>query len=102
MKTRVPVFFVLAATASASLGCGGTLYTVEINDASNKVAQAKAIGAEKLATYEYYYANEHLEAAMSEAAEGDYSDAIAFAEEAERHADKAIQLSREARRGAAR
>jgi len=77
-------------------GCGGTLYTVHINDAANKVAQAKELGAEKLAAYEYYYASEHLTQAMSEAAEGDYSDAIDFADAAEQYADKAIKLSREA------
>jgi hypothetical protein len=39
---------------------------------------------------------------MSEAAEGDYSDAIDFADAAREYADKAIQLSREARGGADR
>jgi hypothetical protein len=104
MKTLAPVFLVVAvaAVATAQAGCGGTLYTVHINDASSKVAQAKELGAEKFAAYEYYYANEHLTEAMSEAAQGDYSDALDFADEAERYASKAIQLSKEARGGAAR
>ena len=83
-------------------GCGGTLYAVQVNAAASKVEQAKELGAEKLATYEYYYAREHLTKAMSDAAEGDYSDAIDFAELAEEFADKAIKLSREAHRGAGR
>jgi hypothetical protein len=39
---------------------------------------------------------------MSEASEGDYSDAVQFAEVAEEYANKAIQLSKEAHRGAGR
>jgi hypothetical protein len=83
-------------------GCGGALYAIEVNSAASKVAQAKELGAEKLAPYEYYYANEHLTKAMSEASEGDYSDAKEFADVAEEYADKAIKLSKEAHRGAGR
>jgi hypothetical protein len=102
MKTRAPGFLAAAivAAAMAPTGCGGTLYLTHVNGAANKVAQAKEMGAEKLAAYEYYYASEHLTKAMSEASEGDYSDAIEFADTAEQYADKAIKLSREARGGA--
>jgi hypothetical protein len=104
MKAR---FGGLAAVATLtvaipSLGCGGALYSVQMNGIASKVAQAKELGAEKLAPYEYHYANEHLQKAMSEASEGDYSDAIEFAEVAEEFANKAIQLSKEAHRGAGR
>jgi hypothetical protein len=104
MRTALPgiVAFVAAAAATSSAGCGASLYAVRVNEAGSKVAQAKQVGAETLAPYEYYYASEHLTKAMSEAAEGDYSDAIEFASEAEQYADKAIQLSREAHVGAAR
>ena len=93
---------VLVAAAVVPAGCGGALYAIQVNGASSKVAQAKELGAEKLAPYEYYYANEHLTKAMSEAAEGDYSDAKEFADVAEEYADKAIKLSKEAHRGAGR
>lgn len=104
MRTPRPgiVAVVAVAAATSSAGCGASLYAVHVNDAASKVAQAKQVGAERLATYEYYYANEHLTKAMSEAAEGDYSDAIEFASVAEQYADKAIQLSREAHVGAGR
>jgi hypothetical protein len=92
----------LAAATLSSVSCGGTLYVAQINDASSKLAQAKEVGAESLAPYEYYYASSHLTQAMSEAAEGDYSDAIEFAEVAQQYADKAIKISREARGGAGR
>jgi uncharacterized protein DUF4398 len=90
------------AVAISLLGCGGSLYSVQINGVASKVAEAKELGAEKLAPYEYYYAKEHLQKAMSEASEGDYSDAIEFADVAEEYANKAIQLSKEAHRGAGR
>jgi hypothetical protein len=83
-------------------GCGGTLYAFRVSAASSKLEEAKELGAEKLAPYEYYYAYEHLEKARSEAAEADYSDAINFAEIAEEHAEKAARLAREAHRGAGR
>ena len=104
MKARVAGLAAVAnlALAISSTGCGGALYSVQINGVSSKVAEAKELGAEKLAPYEYYYANEHLQKAMSEASEGDYSDAIQFAEVAEEYANKAIQLSKEAHRGAGR
>jgi hypothetical protein len=104
MKARVKGLFALAAlgAAIAMTGCGGTLYAISANSAASKVEQAKALDAEKLAPYEYYYAREHLTKAMSEAAEGDYGDAIDLADTAEEYADKAIKLSREAHRGAGR
>ena len=90
------------AVAVSSPGCGGVLYSVQINGVAGKVAEAKELGAEKLAPYEYYYASEHLQKAMSEASEGDYSDALNFATAAEEYANKAIHLSKEAHRGAGR
>jgi hypothetical protein len=91
-----------AFTGLATAGCGNTLYVFRVNAASNKIEEAKELGAEKLAPYEYYFASEHLNKARTEAAEADYSDAINFAEIAEEHAEKAIRLSRDAHRGAGR
>jgi hypothetical protein len=82
--------------------CGNTVYAIQANSASNALAEARELGAEKLAPYEYYYAKEHMEKAQQEAAEADYSDAINLAEAAEEFANKAIRLSREAQRGAGR
>src|SRR5690349_24250630 len=96
------VAVVLAVAAMSAAGCGGTLYAIQVNSAASRVAEAKELGAEKLAPYEYYYASEHLTKAMSEASEGDYSDAIQYADVAEEYAKKAIELSKEAHRGAGR
>ena len=91
-------FFALALAT----GCGNTIYAIQANSASNALEEARELGAEKLAPYEYYYSKEHLEKAQEEAAEADYSDAINFAEESEEYANKAIKLTKEAQRGAGR
>jgi hypothetical protein len=80
------------------VGCGGVHYAVAVNSAASRVEEAKAVGAEQLAPYEYYYAKEHLEQAQVEAAEASYSDAANLAEAAEEYARKAIELAQSARR----
>lgn len=99
---RVGVPFAMLLLGVVTSGCGNTVYAIQANSASNALAEARELGAEKLAPYEYYYAKEHMEKAQEEAAEADYSDAINIAEEAEEYANKAIRLSREAQRGAGR
>jgi len=81
-------------------GCGSTLYSIQATSASGKLEQARELGAEQSAPYEYFYAKEHLQKAQSEAAEADYSDAVNLAEASEKYAEKAISLAREARSGA--
>ncbi|HZU84194.1 MAG TPA: DUF4398 domain-containing protein [Polyangiaceae bacterium] len=73
-------------------------YSVVVSGASARVEEARAVGAEQLAPYEYYYAREHLEQAQIEAAEASYSDATRLAQEAEVYASKAIELAEIARR----
>jgi hypothetical protein len=91
-----------ALVALGAVGCGNTLYAVQANAASSKLEEARELGAEKYAAYEYFFAKEHLEKAETEASEADYSDAINLAETSEEYADKAIQLARDAHRGAGR
>src|SRR5580704_15736686 len=87
-----------AALAAALGGCGGVQYTVEVNSAASRVEEARALGADQLAPYEYYFAKEHLQQAQIEAAEASYSDAVNLAEEAEDHANSAIELTQKALR----
>jgi hypothetical protein len=90
---------VLVAIGAVLLtGCGGAHYLLSANAASSRVEEARAVGAEQLAPYEYYYAKEHLEQAQVEAAEASYSDAANLADEAEQYAAKAIELAQSARR----
>jgi len=83
-------------------GCGNAIYAVQVNAASAKLEEARELGAEQYAAYEYWYAVEHIEKAQTEASEADYGDAIDLAEIGEDYADKAIQLARDAHRGAGR
>jgi hypothetical protein len=95
---RVLIVAFCAALSCALAGCGGIHYAIAINAAASRVEEAKALGADQLAPYEYYFATEHLQQAQIEAAEASYSDAANLAEEAEEHANTAIQLSQKAKR----
>jgi hypothetical protein len=99
---RLSLMALTAALALASSGCVGTVYAFKAASASSKLEQAKTLGAEELAEYEYYFAKEHMEKASEEAAQAEYGDAIEFADVAGEYADKAIELSRGAHRGAGR
>jgi hypothetical protein len=79
-------------------GCGGVHYAIAVNSAASRVEEAKAVGAEQLAPYEYYYAREHLQQAQIYASQASYSDAANLADEAEEYAAKAIELAQSARR----
>jgi len=97
------VFLAGVAALPIALGaCGNTLYAVQVNAASSKLEEAHELGAEEYAPYEYWFALEHIDKAQVEASEGDYSDAVQLAEIGEQYAEKAIQLARDAHRGAGR
>lgn len=88
--------------ALASSGCVGTIYAVKANGAASSLEQARTLGADRYAQFEYYYAQAYLDKAMEEASQAEYGDAIDFADVAEEYAEKAIELSRGAHRGAGR
>ena len=89
----------LGALLLGSTGCGNAIYVMQVNSASSRLEEARELGAEQLAPYDYYYAEEHLKKARQEAAEADYGDAIKLAGAAEEHAAKAAKLAREAKQG---
>ncbi len=78
------------------------MYAINASSAQTRLEEAKQLGAEELAPYEYYYAKAHLEKAAQEAAQAEYGHATDLAAVSESYAKKAIRLSREARRGAGR
>ena len=95
--------YLLAAmfcVAMVQAGCGGVYYAVTVNAAEARLEQARAMGAESSAPYEYYYAKEHLREAQLHASEASYSDAANYAETAETYAQKAIDLISASKRGA--
>jgi hypothetical protein len=99
MVRRLAIFVVLLPMLS---GCGGVYYAVNANSAANRLEEAKALGAEQNAPYEYYFAKAHLEQAQVEAAEASYSDAADFAQIAEEYAEKAIELSKSSKKARAK
>jgi hypothetical protein len=98
MRACAAVSGAIALAAAGLCGCGGVQYSVAAGGASSRLEEARALGADQLAPYEYYFAKEHLEQAEIEAAAASYSDAVALANEAEEHAAAAIELTKKARR----
>jgi hypothetical protein len=96
---RVALMGLFAWTAT---GCVGVVYAVKANSAASNLEEAKTLGADETAEYEYYYAKAYLEKAMELAAEAEYGDAIEFAGIADETAEKAVELAREAHRSAGR
>jgi hypothetical protein len=95
---RGAFFAAVLLMTPALWGCGSIYYTVSVNAAQSRVEQARSLGAETQAPFEYYYAREHLRQAQVEAAEASYSDAATFAETAEMFAQKAIDRIQAAHR----
>jgi len=83
-------------------GCGGFLYGIYSGGAATKLETAQQLGAEKYAPYEFYFAQAHLTKAMEEAATANYGDAIDLVDDADKAAEKAITLSKQAHEGAGR
>ncbi len=84
-------FVLLCSSALGAFGCGNSLYALRANQASSKLEEARNAGAEQRAPYEYTLAKEHLDKAMSEAAEADYGDAYSLADSAFDYAELAVQ-----------
>ena len=80
----------LLLSAPALGGCGSVYYSITVGAAQTRLEQARQMGAESQAPYEYYFAREHLRQAQVEAAEASYGDAASYAETAELYAQKAI------------
>lgn len=97
MRETIAVLF-LCMLIPFTTGCGSVYYTVSINAAQTRLEQARELGAETKAPFEYYYAREHLRQAQVEAAEASYSDAASMAETAETYAQKAIDRIQTARK----
>ena len=87
-----------AGALSLLSGCGGVYYAINVQSAASRVEQARELGAEQHAPYEYYYAKAHLQQAQIEASEASYSDAAAYADTAQEYAQKAIEIAQSAQR----
>jgi hypothetical protein len=95
------VVLLCCLAVGALVGCGNGLYALRINSASGRFEEARTIGAEQEAPYEYYAAEVRLEEARRQAARAEYGTAANLAHEAERYAAKAITKTRNAKAGGA-
>jgi hypothetical protein len=89
------------AAVGPLVGCGNGLYALRINSASGRFEEARTVGAEQEAPYEYYAAEIRLQEARRQAARAEYGTAANLAQEAERYAAKAITKTRNAKAGGA-
>lgn len=86
------------AFGTVAPGCGAGLFVIDILPASSAVAQAEQAGAAEWAPYEYWTAHEYLQKAAEENNEGNYQDAIRFAQRAKQMARAALAQTLERRR----
>lgn len=93
------LYAAVLCVAPALTGCGSVYYSVNVSAATARLEQARQMGAEQAAPYEYYFAREHLRQAQVEAADASYGDAAGFAETAEIYAQKAIDRIQAQKRG---
>lgn len=84
----------MIAVTLATQGCGGVYYALESSTAASRLEEARTLGAESLAPYEYYYAKAHLDQAAVEASQGHYSDAAHYAETSADYAAEAVELAK--------
>lgn len=91
---------VLALVLALLPACGPSLYTIQSLPASSAVHQAEQAGAAEHSPYEYWTAREYLEKAAEEANEGNYQDAIRFAERAREMGERAQRQTAERARAA--
>jgi hypothetical protein len=101
-KARIAITALGAFSLLGLTGCGGFLYAINAGGAQSKLETAQQLGAEKYAPYEFYFAQEHLTKAMEEAAAAHYGDALDLVDDADKSAEKAITLSKQAHEGAGR
>jgi len=81
------------ALALLAGGCGPIHYTSNIIAAETALEEARDGNARRQAAYEFYSAEVYLEKAREEAAEGQYEDAIRFADAATSYAQQALQVA---------
>lgn len=111
MRSRTMRILCLSLLLAALAGCAGmtdarqtpetpqrralAMRTQAVENARISFKAANAAGAETAAPFEYYMAQEYLQLAEKELAEGDKNHVIVFAENSRAHSTKAIELAKE-------
>ena len=88
---------VCALSGTSLTGCGNTLYLVKVHQAEQKFEEAKELGAEQHAPYEYYSAKTRLEETKRQAAAAEYGNASNLSQEATDYSVQAISISKTSR-----
>lgn len=83
----------LAALTLLSAGCGAASFPAALSAAETRLEEARAMGAETAAPFEYYTAAEALRRARIEAAGERFGAAARTAETAEIYAQRAVSAS---------
>lgn len=110
MRTRTMRFLWLSLLIGALAGCAGmegtrqtketplqramTARSQAVENARAAFLAAKAAGCEVAAPFEYYMAQEYLQLAERELAEGDKNHVAGFAEKSKAHSTKAIEMAK--------
>jgi hypothetical protein len=85
------------AVGICAMGCGNTLYLVQVNQAEQAFEEARELGAEQYSPYEFYSAEVRLKEAKVQAAQAEYGNASDLSHEAREYAHKAIIKAKKAR-----
>jgi hypothetical protein len=85
------------AAALFAMGCGNTLYLVQVTQAEEAFEEARELGAEQYSPYEYYAAEVRLKEAKMQAAQAEYGNASDLSDEATEYAERAIVNAKKSR-----
>jgi hypothetical protein len=96
--SRASILTLLMGIAGPVLAGCGSYYATSVNAAASRFEQARQLGAETQAPFEYYSARQHLQQARREGADGSDREATAEAETAETYAQRAIDTMQAAKK----
>lgn len=82
------------ALGFCSGGCGNSVYLLRVSQAEEAFEEAKSLGAEESAPYEYYSAKLRIEEAKRQAAQAEYGNAAHLSREARGYSVLAIERTK--------
>jgi hypothetical protein len=81
----------------ATSGCGNSVYLVRVAQAEKSFEEAKELGAEQSAPYEYYSAEVRIAEAQRQAAQAEYGNAAHLSREARGYSILAIEKAKKSK-----
>lgn len=81
----------------ATISCGSSLHLVKEARAQRSFQEARELGAERYAPFEFYAAETRLMEAKRQAAHAEYGTAAQLSDAAERYSQNAIRIAKQAR-----